>query len=127
LGTNDLSHKRRTARKDLSRSKSTRKPYDKILIVCEGEKTEPSYFKDAVDYYQIHTAKVTGNCDSDPVSVVNYGIKLYELEEQEGSGPFDRVYCVFDRDAHTNYQEALDKLKNQQPKNVFYDFIYSLF
>ncbi|OPY61749.1 MAG: hypothetical protein A4E57_04133 [Syntrophorhabdaceae bacterium PtaU1.Bin034] len=45
MGTDDLYHKRKakTAR-DLARKKATRAPYERVLIVCEGRKTEPYYF-----------------------------------------------------------------------------------
>jgi len=47
MGTDNLFHKRRERRtKDIKRRKSVRAPYDKVLIVCEGEKTEPNYFND---------------------------------------------------------------------------------
>lgn len=32
--------------------------YPRILIVCEGAKTEPNYFKAARDKYQLKTANV---------------------------------------------------------------------
>lgn len=47
MGTDDLFHKRRAKKaKDLRRRKARRDPYDKVLIVCEGSKTEPYYFTD---------------------------------------------------------------------------------
>ena len=93
-----------------------------MLIVCEGEKTEPFYFKELIDHYEIHSAnvRVSGDCGSDPLSVINHGIKLYEEELKVESGAFDKVYCVFDRDMHPNYQHALDKLVNLKPKEVFF-------
>ena len=123
MGSEDLFHKRKAkAAPQLGRRKPVRATYDKVLIVCEGEKTEPLYFKELVDYYEIHSAnvRVSGECGSDPLSVVNHGIKLYEDERLVESGTFDRVYCVFDRDAHTNYQAALDKLAGIKPKTVFF-------
>ena len=27
----------------------------------------------------------------------------------------DKVFCVFDRDCHTSYKSALDKIKNHKP------------
>ena len=44
MGSDNLYHKRKAKKaKDLARRKSKRAPYDKVLIVCEGEKTEPNY------------------------------------------------------------------------------------
>lgn len=46
MGSDDL-HKKIKAKtlKQKQRKIGTRKPYDRVLIVCEGAKTEPLYFK----------------------------------------------------------------------------------
>jgi hypothetical protein len=123
MGSDNLFHKRKAkANADTQRRKAKRDAYAKVLIVCEGEKTEPLYFSELVDHYEIHSAnvRVTGACGSDPLSVVNYANQLYEYELSAGSGPFDRVYCVFDRDAHTTYQAALTKIAVYKPKGTFF-------
>ena len=110
MGSENLFHRRKQkATETASRRKANRKPYDKVLIVCEGSKTEPLYFQELIDHYEIHTAnvKISGSCGSDPLSVAEHGIQLYEEELCSQSEPFDRVYCVFDRDAHPTYQHAL--------------------
>lgn len=122
MGTDNLFHKRKAkADSDTRRRKSSRESYDKVLIVCEGQKTEPYYFSELIDHYEIHSAnvRISGECGSDPVSVVEHSFQLYQDERTSGSGPFDRVYCVFDRDTHSNYQQALDKLTKRTPKNTF--------
>jgi hypothetical protein len=48
----------RQLKKDLQRKKATRGSYDRILIVTEGEKTEPHYFEDIKNSYKLHTANV---------------------------------------------------------------------
>ena len=112
-------HHRRKARKasDLARKKASRAPYSKILIVCEGEKTEPNYFNELKDHLALNSANVmvSGECGSSPVSVVNYAIQIYVAERSAGD-PFDKVFCVFDKDSHETYQQALDKIagKNQR-------------
>jgi hypothetical protein len=50
--------------------------------------------------------KVCGR-GSDPLSVVDFAIETYRKEPE-----FDRVYCVFDRDRHTTYPAALDKIRH---------------
>ena len=52
--------------------------------------------------------------------MVNYAYQLYQDELSAGSGPFDRVYCVFDRDTHTTYQAALTKIASYKPKGTFF-------
>ena len=43
---------------------------------------------------------------SDPLSVVDFAIETLRREQE-----FDRIYCVFDRDRHTTYDAALDKVR----------------
>ncbi|MGK7346067.1 MAG: RloB family protein [Candidatus Nitrospinota bacterium M3_3B_026] len=114
---------RRKARqaRELRRRKPRREPYAKVLIVCEGEKTEPNYFKGLKDYYRLNSANVEicgEECGSDPVSIIEHAKELYD---KEGAGdPFDRVYCVFDKDNHTNYAQAVDAINRVAPKNTFF-------
>jgi hypothetical protein len=81
-----------------------------VLIVCEGEKTEPEYLKGLQKFHRLSNANITivpgdGN---DPVSIVRHALDAY----RRADGDFNRVYCVFDRDGHANYQEALDLVAN---------------
>jgi len=51
MGSDDLFHKRKAKNaQQLARRKARRAPYAKVLIVCEGEKTEPLYLNDLKDY-----------------------------------------------------------------------------
>lgn len=125
MGTDDL-FKKRKARSalDQARRKASRAPYEKVLIVCEGEKTEPNYFQELKDFYEIDTANVVidGNCGSSPISVVNHAIASY-LQETETLEPYDKVYCVIDRDTHDSFDEAIAKLANQKPEDVFHAIV----
>jgi hypothetical protein len=120
VGTDDLFKKRkaRTAQ-DQARRKASRSEYEKVLIVCEGSKTEPNYFNELKDYYEINTATIDGSCGSDPLSVVDYAIAQYK-QELATSEPYNKVYCVIDRDAHPNFTAALQKLHSQRPAGVFH-------
>ena len=65
----------------------TEKP--SILIVCEGENTDPSYF----NQFRITSAKVKFVGEGyNTVSLVN---RALELAQQ---GNYDKVWCVFDKD-----------------------------
>jgi RloB-like protein len=100
-------------RKTSSRSYSPRKldikeVKQRFLIVCEGTKTEPNYFKsfrvpkDVVDVKGV--AK-------DPSGIVNSAKELAKEDE------YDQVWCVFDRDPGTdswtaeNFNNALGNAK----------------
>ena len=121
MGTDNLFHKRR-ARKasEPARRKSAKAPYAKVLIVCEGEKTEPYYFEDLKDHYRLNSADivVTGECGSDPLTVFEHAKRRY-LEDKNASDPFDRVYCVFDKDNHAGYDQALRKIQQATPRGTF--------
>ncbi len=126
MGSDDFHHKRKAkSKEDLDRPKASREPYHKVLVVCEGEKTEPSYFGEIKDYYEINSANITisGDCGSDPISVFNHAYELYVSNSKKGD-PYDRVYCVFDQDSYhlppNKYQQAIDKIRNSKPKNTFF-------
>ncbi len=78
------------------------------MIVCEGAKTEPNYFEDLRKHYELSAINIRiprEEHGSDPVSVVDFAIQEYKKDKD-----YDRVYCVIDRDRHTNFNEALDKI-----------------
>jgi len=121
VGSDDL-HNRRKARVagDLERRKSKRAPYDRVLIVCEGSKTEPNYLQELIDCLELNSAnvEVDGSSGSSPVSVVQHAKSRY-AEEKRKNDAFDRVFCVFDKDAHASYTRALDEAARSLPKRVF--------
>ena len=89
--------------KMLLRKGPRREPYDRVLIVCEGSKTEPNYLREIVAHYRLSTANVeiTGDGGSAPNSVVEYALTLFE-----GDPDYNAVFCVFDRDGHTTFLQA---------------------
>ena len=112
--------KGKDARK-LERRKARRSPYARILVVCEGQKTEPNYFNGLKDDLRLNSAniEITGEGDSSPTSVVAFARERYEQEEKAGFA-FDQVFCVFDKNSHTDYQRALTQITAMKPNNVFY-------
>lgn len=59
MGSEDLFHKRKArTKRSLERERSKREPYEKILIVCEGSKSEPYYFEDAKRFHKINTLNI---------------------------------------------------------------------
>ena len=80
----------------------------RILIVCEGEKTEPNYFEGLVRYHRLQATDVDikGDCGSSPKSVVKYAKDLLK-KSVEDNNEYDKVFCVFDRDSHVKYLEAI--------------------
>ncbi|MFV2057874.1 MAG: RloB family protein [Thiohalomonadales bacterium] len=121
MGSDNLFHRRKAKQgKDLARKKAMRASYAKILIVCEGEKTEPNYFNELKDYLTLNSAtvKVTGECESSPISVFEYSLRLYKFAKNAGDS-YDKVFCVFDKDTHSSYQKTLQNIESVKPKDSF--------
>ncbi len=108
-------------RDDFRRAVATRIDTPRILIVTEGEKTEPNYLRELIARERLSSAKivVSGECGSDPMGVFRHARDLYKKEEKQG-GKFDEVYCVFDRDRHTNFHSAIDAIRRALPRGVFH-------
>ena len=108
----------RKQNRNLNRSSAQKEAYDLVLIVCEGEKTEPYYFRDLMRMEKLSSVNISvisGN-GSDPVSVVDTAIE--KREQQAKYLPFDAIYCVIDRDKHPNFNQAIDKAKANNIKII---------
>lgn len=82
----------------------TEKP--SILIVCEGENTEPSYF----NQFRLSSAIVKPVGEGyNTISLVNRAIHLSQ------QGNFDQVWCVFDKDdfRETDFNSAIQIAQSQ--------------
>ena len=115
MGKSNQPKHRQTARA-LERKKAKRKPYERLLIVCEGEKTEPLYLDEIRRAYRLSTANVhvwPSAIGTEPLQVVGYAESLF-LEGDRAKAvdrrSFDRVIAVFDRDSHLTHHQALDRL-----------------
>lgn len=90
-----------------------RKLYSRVLIVCEGMKTEPLYLSDLRDELKAPTI----NCEvvgegRDPSAVVKRAVEHAESPD----GDYDYVFCVFDRDKHEHYADACERCRNVEVK-----------
>jgi hypothetical protein len=92
-----------------ARSAPVRERYDYVLIVCEGEKTEPLYFRGLKTAYRLSNAniEVVHAGGTDPMSIVG-------TAEDKASEEYDRIFCVFDRDGHANYDAALSRVAKSE-------------
>jgi RloB-like protein len=89
------------------RAVNTREIKQRFLIVCEGTKTEPNYFRG----FRVPTAiiKVQGVAE-DPNRLVKSAQRLAAEDE------YDQVWCVFDRDSWPaeNFNNALRNAQKLQ-------------
>ena len=91
--------------KSLKRRRPRRSSLDRVLVVCEGEYTEPRYFVALRDHFRLNTLVVKAAKGVDPRTLVNMANSEYRREKRNGE-QFDIVYCVFDRDSHPQFDEA---------------------
>jgi hypothetical protein len=97
MGTDNIFWKRKIA---LERKRELRSERENILIICEGEKTEPNYFRS----FRVTSAdvKVIGK-GANTKRLVAYAKKIADEAESVGE-KYDQVWCVFDKDSFLNEQ-----------------------
>jgi hypothetical protein len=123
----------------LQRKQGNRPSYDRILIVSEGTKTEPNYFREIRQDFRIPTINVQiqpSDWGTDPLNIVKYAEHLFsngDTHRRITKKSFERIYVVFDRDDHTTYHAALqkseslnNKLRNDQKQKVQFIAITSI-
>jgi hypothetical protein len=85
---------------NLVRGRPSRSVLPTILIVCDGQNTEPSYFKQ----FRLASARIVavGN-GNNTTSTVQQAIQLSKQDS------YDQVWCVFDRDSFpaNNFNNAI--------------------
>lgn len=105
-------------RRQLERKLNRRASYDRILIVSEGSKTEPNYFKEICAEYRLHSANVEvrpSAFGTQPLQVVEYARELFlqgDRHRRIRPRVFEQVYAVFDRDDHPTFADALALSRN---------------
>lgn len=84
-------------------------PKQSFLIVCEGTRTEPNYFK----AFKVTSATVeVEGSGSNTLSLVDYTKNLVKSYKKDGF-LFDQVWCVFDRDDFTStFNDAIRKAES---------------
>jgi len=105
------------ARNDLRRRRPGREPYPRILIVCEGRKTEPEYF-DALRRAERRPLQLEIVAAGSPKTVVERAVELQkEARLQAKRDPFlafDEVWCVFDIDEHPGVPDAKQQARDNR-------------
>lgn len=124
-------HRFERAEAGLRRPKPRKRLYDRMLIVCEGAKTEVNYFLAMRRELRIPSADIQvvhSHFGTEPIQIVQSAEELF-LKTRA----FDRVFVVFDRDEHLTYHNALArvtaldcKLKNDNKRAVPFKAIPSV-
>ena len=96
----------RNGKSQYSRSRNktveTREIKERFLIVCEGTKTEPNYFKSFPVPKDVIDVRGFGK---NTISLVKEAVRIIKEEDND----YDQVWCVFDRDSFLvkNFNEAI--------------------
>jgi hypothetical protein len=102
----------RRSKASLKRPKPRLEEFKRLLIVCEGSKTEPIYLGEVCQVYRLSSANVEivgSECDSAPITVFRYAQERFRLDPS-----FDEVYCVIDRDSHPTFDAAVSACRTHQ-------------
>ncbi|MBH8567124.1 RloB domain-containing protein [Nostoc sp. CENA67] len=107
----------------LNRRQPSRNIAQKILIACEGSKTEPIYFKSIRNDLRSPTLKIIvleNQGRTDPRSIIERLIEeRSQLRENQQWNSKDTAWAVFDGDEHIeksfeNWQSAINRAKSQK-------------
>ncbi len=103
------------------RKVDTREIRQRFLIVCEGEKTEPNYFRSFRVPKDVAVVDVQG-LGENPSKLVQ---SAKELKQQED---YDQVWCVFDRDSWTveDFNNAINNANDQGFKVAYSNEAFEL-
>jgi len=94
----EAKRRRRGEAPNLERSDPTNNEKQKILIVCEGENTEPLYF----EQFKLTTATIKAVGEGyNTTSLVGRAEKLSKEDD------YDQVWCVFDKDDFKEFNDAI--------------------
>jgi RloB-like protein len=131
--------KHRQQARDLRRQGAKRQPIERLLIVCEGSKTEPNYLNEIRQALRLPTANVLvlpSEIGTDPLNVVIYAERLFlhgDAHKSINARQFDRIYAVVDRDDHHTYTAALVKsealnlrMQNDEKRKVPFQVVASV-
>jgi hypothetical protein len=109
--TNEFGFGRAHPLNDYRRIKGRKSPGKVIVIVCEGQETEPNYFEALRQKYRLRTLNVrVVSGKGAPISVVNRAVD----EKKKIDDPADEVWCVFDTEnpnENPSLKTAIEKAK----------------
>lgn len=103
-----LKREKREAKAAKKRKVATRDKIVRFLIVCEGERTEPNYFKELVKdkYSEVRAEEIVGEGRS-TCALVKKTEEIKAMLERQRQLKFDRVWVVFDKDDFQDFNEAI--------------------
>jgi hypothetical protein len=101
-------------RESLRRRRSYRQPLPRILVVCEGTRTEPGYFSDLRDLRR-SLVELELSRGGTPKTLVERAVEKKREAQRNAKRRkdrnllYDEVWCVFDVDEHPFLPEAKEQ------------------
>ncbi len=116
------------SQKSLKRQVDALAERQRLLIVCEGEKTEPNYFKAIKAELPLHVIEVEISGEGDNTLRLVEKAQALRDERADSDYPFDQVWVVFDRDSFppANFDNAILKAENQGMKAAWSNEAFEL-
>jgi len=122
-----LKRERRDSKANKSRKANTRLKRVRFLIVCEGEQTEPNYFRALIDDRTSVVREVHidgGGCVT--LSLVNRALQIKNDLEKDNDFEFDSVWVVFDKDDFKDFNDAINLAKQYKFKPAWSNEAFEL-
>jgi hypothetical protein len=85
-------------------------------------RTEINYFEGLIKDLKLSTVniEILDIKQNTPDSLLREAKQLYQKAKRSGN-PYDRVYCVFDKDGHSKYQKTRGDIEQiRKPKDVYH-------
>src|SRR5574344_625657 len=103
-----IKREKREAKAAKKRKENSRSQIVRFLIVCEGTRTEPNYFRALVKnaFSEVREEDIFGEGRS-TCALVKRAKQLKEDIENRRQLSFDRVWAVFDKDDFEDFNEAI--------------------
>ena len=122
-----LKREKREAKAAKKRKERTRQQIVRFLIVCEGEKTEPNYFKSLINdkYSEVRKEKIRGEGRS-TCALVRRTLEIKNELEKTRQLRFDRVWVVFDKDDFNDFNEAIKMAEDLNFKSAWTNEAFEL-
>lgn len=129
---------KRLKRKEVKRLENSRSKQKYILIVCEGEKTEPNYFNSLKEdlrkgVLEVCEFRIVGT-GHNTKSLVQKAIEIRDKWMGETMRAIDKLWVVFDRDSFTkeSFNAAVNNCQKKRPaidcawSNEAFELLYLL-
>lgn len=115
MGSDDLFRKRKArSENSLKRQQATKENIDSILVICEDAKSSRNYVNWLLDKLRLrNNVKAIHPKKYHPSAIVDVAKKNIDR--------YTKIYCVFDRDNHASFSDAVDWLSSTGVEKGIFD------